>query len=134
MFSKINSHNEWDKLKEIIVGTANGTRACLTWNKKDKISEQDIVKAKKLAQEASPKWLYDEVEEDLDGLSNILKKNGVIVHRPKNFDLSETFSSPNWYSTSNNIYNTRAYNYSICKSAYFCYIFFIFNSKTSNNW
>ena len=25
MFNKINSHNEWDKLKEIIVGTAAGT-------------------------------------------------------------------------------------------------------------
>ena len=26
MFEKINSHNEWDKLKEIIVGSADGSR------------------------------------------------------------------------------------------------------------
>ncbi len=110
MFSKVNSHNEWDKLKEIIVGTAKGTTACLTWNKKDKISEKNLEEAKKLAEEACPKWLYDEVEEDLEGLSNILKKNNVIVHRPKTFNLSETYSSPNWYSTSNNIYNTRDLN------------------------
>ena len=36
MFNKINSHNEWDKLKEIIVGTAKGTTATLTWNRKKK--------------------------------------------------------------------------------------------------
>ena len=28
---KINSHNEWDKLREIIVGTAKGSMAVLTW-------------------------------------------------------------------------------------------------------
>ena len=31
MFEKINSHNEWDKLKEIIVGSADGSRASITW-------------------------------------------------------------------------------------------------------
>ena len=30
---KINSHNEWDKLREIIVGTAEGSMAVLTWNR-----------------------------------------------------------------------------------------------------
>ena len=29
----INSHNEWDKLREVIVGTAEGTMPTLTWNK-----------------------------------------------------------------------------------------------------
>ena len=110
MFQKINSHNEWDKLKEIIVGTAAGTRATLTWNKKDKINQMDVDKAMKLAEEATPKWLYDEVEEDLDGLSNQLKKLGAVVHRPKSFNLSEVYSSPDWFSTSNNIYNTRDLN------------------------
>ena len=110
MFNKINSHNEWDKLKEIIVGTAAGTRATLTWNKKDKISQKTVDLAAKLAADATPKWLYDEVEEDLDGLSNQLKKLGAVVHRPKSFDLSEIYSSPDWFSTSNNIYNTRDLN------------------------
>ena len=110
MFNKINSHNEWDKLKEIIVGTAIGTKATLTWNKNNNISQKDIDLAKKLAEEATPKWLYDEVEEDLDGLAEHLKKLGVIVHRPKSFDLSEVYSSLHWFSTSNNIYNTRDLN------------------------
>ena len=110
MFNKINSHNEWDKLKEIIVGTAIGTKATLTWNKDDNISQKSIDLAKKLASEATPKWLYDEVEEDLNGLAEHLKKLGVVVHRPKSFNLSEVYSSPNWFSTSNNIYNTRDLN------------------------
>ena len=29
--SKINSHNEWDTLKECIVGTAQNTHATFTW-------------------------------------------------------------------------------------------------------
>ena len=110
MFNKINSHNEWDKLKEIIVGTAIGTKATLTWNKDDNISQKSIDLAKKLASEATPKWLYDEVEEDLNGLAEHLKKLGAIVHRPKSFNLSEVYSSPHWFSTSNNIYNTRDLN------------------------
>lgn len=109
-FTKINSHNEWDKIKEIIVGTATGTRATLTWNKKDNITEKNLELATKLAEEASLKWLYDEVEEDLDGLANTLKKLGAIVHRPESFNLSEVYSSPHWNSTSNNIYNTRDLN------------------------
>ena len=36
----INSHNEWDKLREIIVGTAEGTMPTLTWNKPGSIPEE----------------------------------------------------------------------------------------------
>ena len=106
MFSKINSHNEWDTIKEIIVGSAIGTTATLTWNKIDKSTEKNLDEAKKLAKQATPEWLYQEVEEDLDGLADTLKKLGAIVHRPKNFDLNEIYSTPEWNSTSNNIYNT----------------------------
>ena len=70
MFSKINSHNEWDTIKEIVVGSAKGTTATLTWNKKNQIKEKDLEEAKKLAKEATPDWLYNEVEEDLDGLAD----------------------------------------------------------------
>ena len=110
MFSKINSHNEWDTIKEIVVGSAKGTTATLTWNKKNQIKEKDLEEAKKLAKEATPDWLYNEVEEDLDGLADTLKKLGAEVHRPKNFNLNEIYSSPDWNSTSNNIYNTRDLN------------------------
>jgi N-dimethylarginine dimethylaminohydrolase len=110
MFSKINSHNEWDTIKEIIVGSAKGTTATLTWDKKDNITEKKLEEAKKLAKQAAPDWLNQEVEEDLDGLANVLKKLGAIVHRPKNFPLDEIYSTPEWNSTSNNVYNARDLN------------------------
>ena len=71
---------------------------------KDKLTEKKLDEAKKLAKQATPDWLYQEVEEDLDGLADKLKKLGAIVHRPKNFDLNEIYSTPEWNSTSNNIY------------------------------
>ena len=37
---KINSHNEWDKLKEVIVGTATGSSATIEWNRPEKIDEK----------------------------------------------------------------------------------------------
>ena len=40
MFNKINTHNDWDKLREIIVGTNVGSTPTITWNRKEKI---DIV-------------------------------------------------------------------------------------------
>ena len=63
---KINSHNEWDKLKEVIVGTAEGTTATLSWMRPEPISEKIMEKALELSKKASPKWFYDEVEEDLE--------------------------------------------------------------------
>ncbi len=106
-FSKINSHNEWDKLKEIIVGTSKGTMPTLTWRSQEKLSEELLEKAYDLAKKAAPKWFYDEVEEDLDNLAKTLEDFGVVVHRPEPFDFSEMYGTPFWKSTSNNVYNTR---------------------------
>jgi N-dimethylarginine dimethylaminohydrolase len=110
MFEKINSHNEWDKIKEIIVGTGKNTTATLTWKRDQEIDQKKLAQATKLAKEACPQWLYDEIEEDLDGLANTLKDLGAIVHRPKAYDLSKIYSSPFWYSNSNNLYNARDLN------------------------
>jgi N-dimethylarginine dimethylaminohydrolase len=107
---KINSHNEWDKLKEIIVGRAEGTTATLTWKKQEPLSEKVLNEATLIAKEASPQWFYDEVSEDLEGLCDVLRGFGVKVHRPEVFDYSKMYSSPFWSSTSNNVYNTRDLN------------------------
>ena len=81
-FGKINSHNEWDKLKEIIVGTSIGTMATLTWRNTKPPDKNTLDKAYNLARESCPKWFYDEVEEDLNNLASTLEEFGVIVHRP----------------------------------------------------
>ena len=74
---KINSHNEWDKLLEIIVGTAKGISATLEWISSEPIPPKVIEKARILAKKASPKWFVDEINEDLENLSNTLKSFGV---------------------------------------------------------
>lgn len=107
---KVNSHNEWDKLREIIVGTAEGSMAVLTWSRPDPIPEAIKEQAYKIAKKAYPQWFLDEVSEDLQGLSDLLKGFHVKVHRPKAYDLSRMYASPFWASTSNNIYNTRDLN------------------------
>ena len=108
--NKINSHNEWDTLKDIIVGTAHNTNATLTWTSEQKEDPSKFEIAMKIATEASPKWFYDEVNEDLDNLANTIKNLSVKVHRPEVFDFSKVYSSPYWKSTSNNAYNVRDLN------------------------
>jgi len=105
---KINSHNEWDKLREVVLGVASHTMAVLTWNSPEPIPEPVREKAYRLAKEAYPQWLLDEVNEDLEGASDIFKQAGVKVLRAKAFDLTRMYSSPyGWSSTGNDIYNIR---------------------------
>ena len=40
---KVNSHNEWDTLKEIIVGNADA-RASLVFNNAEDLKEKDLTK------------------------------------------------------------------------------------------
>jgi glycine amidinotransferase len=107
---KINSHNEWDRLRETIVGTSKGTMATLTWRKPVPPDEKTLEKAYALARKACPQWFYDEVEEDLDGLAKTLEGFGVVVHRPQPIDFSAMYGTPFWSTTSNNIYNARDLN------------------------
>lgn len=80
---KIHSYNEWDRLREIVVGSATGAN----WPSDDPIFQKDMASA--LWKEtpppsgAVPDWVINEANEDLDGLCEILKKAGVTVHRPR---------------------------------------------------
>ena len=107
---KINSHNEWDKLLEVIVGSAEGLAATIEWHNPKPIPEDYKKEAVKLCKNASPQWFVDEVNEDLDNLQKALEEEGVKVFRPSVFDINKFYSSPFWSSNSNNIYNVRDLN------------------------
>jgi len=107
---KLNSHNEWDKLLEVIVGTSVGTFPVITWPHASDIDEELWNKALGVCSDAYPKWFYEEVEEDLDQLSATLTSLGAKVMRPTPFDYSRKFTSPYWMTTSNNSYNVRDLN------------------------
>lgn len=108
--SKLNSHNEWDPLREIIVGSNKGSVANLSWLNKREIPEESLKEAKNLAKKACPKKITEEIEEDLDNLALTLERENIIVHRPKVFDQSKFFSTSSWSSNSNNCYNARDLN------------------------
>ncbi|MBI3320077.1 MAG: hypothetical protein HYZ89_05780 [Candidatus Omnitrophica bacterium] len=108
IWRKINSHNEWDKLVEVVLGRDDKTTAVLTWTRPDPPSDSVREAAEKIAKEAYPQWFIDEVNEDLEGVADVLTQFGVQIHRPTVFELSRWFSTPfGWQSTSNNLYNIR---------------------------
>ena len=101
---KINSNNEWDKLREIVVGRGEG-QAPLLFTAPGQISEDLLKKANRLAREASPKWLIDEINEDLEGLSNTLKSFGIKVYRPETSHVNSFFATPYFRAAGDYCYN-----------------------------
>ena len=102
---KINSHNEWDKLREIIVGKGDG-QAYLEFLA-GLPSEELLAKAQRLAREAFPHWLVDEINEDLEGLCNVLRSFGVKVYRPNTSHIIQPFSTPYFSAAGNFVYDMR---------------------------
>lgn len=97
---KIVTHNDWDPLKEIIVGRADGARiptvdvSTMSFS----YAASSIEEIKKI-EGPLPQWLIDEANEDIEELVQTLKKFGVKVHRPEDFDTSVEFSTPEWKTT-----------------------------------
>ena len=66
----------------------------MTWDKKDKLPEKLLLQGQELSKEAYPKWLLDEVNEDLEEVRKIFVKFGVKVYRPEAFDINRMYVSP----------------------------------------
>ncbi len=95
---KVNSWNEWDPLKHVIVGRADGT----------------VVQAPEFAVQRDfpehgfplgshgpiPQHMVDAANEQLDNLANILSKRGVRVDRPTPMNFSQTVMTPDWVQES----------------------------------
>ena len=87
---KIHSRNEWDPLREIVVGTA----AHANWPCRDPVWAQEAQHTK--WQESTPPkgpvphWIIEETQEDLESLCHILTAAGVKVHRPGVVDYQQT--------------------------------------------
>lgn len=78
----INSFNEWDPLKRIIVGSATNAhwpRFCPVFRS---LETTTTWKESPVPSGSVDQRIVDEANEDLDNLSNTLKNLGVIVHRP----------------------------------------------------
>ena len=102
---KINSNNEWDTLKEVVLGSMDGYFPGLEFQKNFKSNNFD--KCIKIALSAYPKEYINEVNEDLDDLKSIFLKNNIKVLRPKKFNSDKIFSTPYWSAIGCDSYNVR---------------------------
>jgi len=79
---KIHSYNEWDTLREIVVGEASRAN----WPSNDPVfaeeSKKTSWKETPVPSGPVPYHIIDEANEDLQGLVDILEQAGVVVHRP----------------------------------------------------
>lgn len=83
---KIHSYNEWDTLREIVVGEASRAN----WPTNDPVfakeSKKTTWKETPVPSGPVPFEVIDESNEDLQGLVDILEQAGVVVHRPSWMD------------------------------------------------
>lgn len=85
----IHSFNEWDKIRELVIGDAQSAR----WPDDDPVFALESIKtAWKQSPVPSgpvPQWIVDETNEDLAGLVAILEQAGARVHRPAPMDFAQ---------------------------------------------
>jgi glycine amidinotransferase len=90
----VNSWNEWDPLKHVIVGRADGTMV--------QAPEPAVVRDwpdrgfPKGTYGPLPKDMEDAANEQLDNFAALLEKHGVTVDRPEVMDFSQPVQTPDW--------------------------------------
>ena len=95
---QVNSWNEWDPLKHVIVGVATGTMSQAPelavqrdWPKEDMPYPQYGL---------LPQEMADKANEQLDNFAKMLRKRGIRVDRPTPLDFSQKVSTPDWVQDS----------------------------------
>jgi glycine amidinotransferase len=90
----VNSWNEWDPLKHVIVGRASGTM----------VQAPEIAVQRDWTDEGFPLGTYGpypeemtaKADEQLDNFAKILEDRGIRVDRPSLMDFSQTVQTPDW--------------------------------------
>lgn len=86
---KIHSFNEWDRVREIVVGEASNAR----WPSEDPVFALEHTRTAwretPVPAGPVPQWIVDETNEDLEVLVDILKDAGARVHRPAPMDFAQ---------------------------------------------
>jgi scyllo-inosamine-4-phosphate amidinotransferase 1 len=79
----IHTYNEWDTLREVVVGRADFAN----WPSDDPVfaleSQKTTWQETPVPSGPVPDWIIDEANEDLDILAATLEKLGAVVHRPQ---------------------------------------------------
>lgn len=102
----VNTHNEWDTLEEVIVGSLDGA-VCQPWEAAlEAVYPAENVSWLKKQHETNVGQPYDKskvalAQSELDEFIHILTSEGVHVRRPEPIDWSQAYSTPFWSSTGN---------------------------------
>lgn len=94
----VNTHNDWDPLEEIIVGHAHNARVTLDRSQHSFSYADKSWDEIKDMEGPLPDWVIEEANEDIQGLADVLESMNVKVHRPKNIDWNQEFSTLDWKS------------------------------------
>jgi len=94
----VNSWNEWDPLKHIIVGRADGTM----------VQAPEIAVQREWPEHGFPlgtygpvpKEMQEKANEQLDNFATILESRGIRVDRPTPLDFSQAVQTPDWVQNS----------------------------------
>jgi len=104
IISPVNSHNEWDPLEEVIIGTVEGAMFP-AWN----TINMATVPAKMWEEMETrmggggspyPKEMINKARKALENFVHILEAEGVIVRRVDKRDYAVPFSTPDWQVSS----------------------------------
>jgi glycine amidinotransferase len=83
---RINSSNEWGRLKSVVVGSATNAN----WPSNDPVFAEEAKKTTwtetPVPSGPVPQWIIDEANEDLEILADTLTKLKISVYRPKDLD------------------------------------------------
>ncbi len=90
----VNSWNEWDPLKHVIVGRADGT--CIP--APEPALDAKVPEDSDMRGQFGPrtKDTVDKANELLDNFSSMLEKRGIKVDRPTPLDFNQPTSTPDW--------------------------------------
>ena len=92
--TKVSSWNEWDPLKHVIVGRADGTMVQAPEIAVQRVwPEQGYTDGK---YGPYPKEMIDKANEQMDNFASMLEKRGIRVDRPTPIDFSQKVQTPDW--------------------------------------
>ena len=94
----VNSWNEWDPLKHVIIGRADG--CCIPPSEPavdGKVPEDSDMRGQFGVR---PKETIDRANELLENFSNLLTKRGIRVDRPTPLNFNQPIATPDWKTNS----------------------------------
>ena len=94
----VNAWNEWDPLKHVIVGRADGKMVQAPEPAIERDFPDDGFPLGKYG--PMPKEMTDKANDRLDNFAKILEKRGIRVDRPTPLDFSQTVQTPDWVQKS----------------------------------